>query len=347
MQKFILIPRKEQYSTDGAVKPRNDVFTYLRDVGYKSIEMTMFHHIDPYTDEYNALIGKILLKSNSGDLIINQVPTYCGDSFDKSIGTDLRDKELVPVALVHDVDALRFGSNIEDFIDVLNSYDVIVVASNKIKSYLQENGLVVPEVIIRGPWDYYSNIININKVSKVDKVLNYAGNLTNEKSGFLYDFLEKYHLPINVWGTANPPSDSLTIKGFSYKGKVDPDKLNINQGWGLIWDENTSGGGSYHKYQEYNWPAKLSLYLRNGVPVIVNSKSNMAKFVKDNGIGITIDSLSVLKSTLDSLSEEESIEICNNANILAEAIADGKYDYEMDANIDSCIKNNNPYISEK
>lgn len=343
MDKFVIVPQKSQWSTDGAVKPRKDVGFFLNAVGYKSVELRMFHGESVGSNAYNALLGEVLVNGSKGSVVINQLPSYCGDDFDKAVGTTLRDKEFVPVALVHDIDNLRFGGDVSSFIDVLDAYDIIVVASQKIADYLHDNGLTVPEVITRGPWDYYSEDIKPTINDEGKYIINYAGNLTGAKAGFLEHFSDKFKMLANVWGAANPADDSINVLGFNYMHKKDPEKLDIDKGWGLIWDNNRSNDSLYHSYQEYNWPAKLSLYLRNGLPVIVDSHANIASFVQEHNVGFCVDSLDKIKPTIDNLSQDDYDKMIVNANRLSEMIGEGHYDYQMADTIDSIINSNSPF----
>lgn len=89
-----------------------------------------------------------------------------------------------------------------------------------------------------------------------------------------------------------------------YLGPVNPNSISFSDGWGLIWDnEDDNSDNFYHTYQEYNWPAKLSVYLRSGIPVIVSKKAQTYSYIKDNHLGIGIDDIKDIPICLNKLSE--------------------------------------------
>lgn len=85
-------------------------------------------------------------------------------------------------------------------------------------------------------------------------------------------------------------SDNIT-----YGGVLSPEQVPevLTKGFGLIWDGNTieTCKGGTGEYLRYNNPHKLSLYLSSGLPVIIWKDAAEAKFVCENGVGYTIDSL--------------------------------------------------------
>ena len=63
----------------------------------------------------------------------------------------------------------------------------------------------------------------------------------------------------------------------------------------------------------YNDPHKVSLYLSTGIPVIVWKDAAIADFIKENRVGILIDSLNKLDDVLDSVNSAEFAEMKKNA----------------------------------
>ncbi|NRO11242.1 Beta-1,6-galactofuranosyltransferase WbbI [Lactobacillus helveticus] len=59
----------------------------------------------------------------------------------------------------------------------------------------------------------------------------------------------------------------------------------------LGYDPYARDGWNTGNYLRYNDPHKLSLYLASGIPVIIWKKAAEAKFVEENKVGITVDSL--------------------------------------------------------
>lgn len=81
----------------------------------------------------------------------------------------------------------------------------------------------------------------------------------------------------------------------------------IHGGWGLVWDGDsiTTCDGVLGDYLRYNLPHKLSLYIAAGLPVIVWSQSAVADWVKENHLGLVVDSLEELPERIAAVTEAE------------------------------------------
>ena len=114
-----------------------------------------------------------------------------------------------------------------------------------------------------------------------------------------------------------------------YKGKFKPEELldYLEGSFGLVWDGislDTCTGG-FGEYLKYNNPHKVSLYLTAGIPVVVWEQSALAKFVKENNVGITINSLNELKDKIDNITDEEYQAMLENTKQISEKTKNGKF----------------------
>lgn len=77
--------------------------------------------------------------------------------------------------------------------------------------------------------------------------------------------------------------------------------------YGLVWDgaELNCCAGTVGEYLKYNNPHKVSLYIASEMPIIIWEKAALAKFVKDNNIGITVSSLYELPEVLSKVTKQE------------------------------------------
>lgn len=331
MRKYITSPNSNQFSYDGAVKPRLDTANTLVSLGYEKINFSMYGRIETGSKEYKE-VTKQLDSLEKGDLVIQQVPSYCSNEFDTYISRYIIEKGAYSVALVHDVDTLRgFYPNFDSERIVFNSYDLLVVASDKLKKYLIDSGITT-KIIVRGPWDYLQDLPYRNH--KIINNIYYAGNLSKRKSGFLETFNKNAGLVVTVCGKINNSKDYIDKSSVDYLGPVNPNSISFSAGWGLIWDnEEDNSDNFYHTYQEYNWPAKLSVYLRSGIPVIVSKKAQTYSYVKDNHLGIGIDDIKDIPDVLEELSEEEKDIISNSCFLVSKKIGKGYYTKQMSENI--------------
>jgi glycosyltransferase involved in cell wall biosynthesis len=85
--------------------------------------------------------------------------------------------------------------------------------------------------------------------------------------------------------------------------------------FGLVWDgdSTTTCSGDFGEYLQYNNPHKTSLYLRCGLPVIIWDKAGLADFIRDNKVGLCIDSLEHLEEALSNVTAQEYADMKSNA----------------------------------
>ena len=133
--------------------------------------------------------------------------------------------------------------------------------------------------------------------------VDFAGNLSREKSGFLYKLGEP-PVRINLYGKREKALPDYV----NYIGGFEPDELPavMNGDYGLVWDGESidSCVGNYGEYLKYNNPHKASLYIVAEKPLIVWKESALADYVTENKIGITINSLKELEYLPDVESKE-------------------------------------------
>ena len=96
--------------------------------------------------------------------------------------------------------------------------------------------------------------------------------------------------------------------------------------YGLVWDGPSADSceGNYGNYLKYNDPHKFSLYRAAGLPVIVWKESALASFVEMYNVGMSISSLSELR-TLPKIESNEYKSFCNNVRKLTIKIQQGDF----------------------
>ena len=118
-------------------------------------------------------------------------------------------------------------------------------------------------------------------------------------------------------------------KNIHYFGSFLPEELPgaLRGSFGLVWDGESADTctGVYGEYLKINNPHKTSLYLAAGHPVIVWSQSAMADFVRENQVGIAVDSLNEVKEAIDQVSGEEYELMCRRAEKLSQKLRAGAY----------------------
>lgn len=201
------------------------------------------------------------------------------------------------IAFIHDINGLRYNDIILNRKEIafLSDCKYIVAHNNKMKEYLIENGISKDKIYTNELFDYLCNDFSKdNNFDRKNIKIAYAGNLSKEKSPFLYQIdKSKINYTIMLYGVGINKDINNKEK---YVGKYNPDELpqNLMADFGLVWDGNFDDSDSkkgFKNYTKYNNPHKLSCYIAAGIPVIVWSKAACSDFVLKNKIGYVIDNL--------------------------------------------------------
>lgn len=237
----------------------------------------------------------------------------------------MRKKRIKTIAIIHDLNCVRypqFHLFRKKEIITLNSFDCLINHNNKMNIKLTEFGINRPKIVDLQIFDYLSSCAD-KRSNKCNVDVAIAGNLSKLKSGYLYS------LPKDV---------SFSLYGLNYEGNEEnvlyygafsPDALPsiICGKFGLVWDGPSAFTceGNYGEYLKINNPHKLSLYMAAGIPVIVWKKAAIAEFVKEQNIGILIDSLFELKNILDRVTDKEYEIMKKNAENIKVKVSEGYY----------------------
>lgn len=239
-------------------------------------------------------------------------------------------KNIKIIVLIHDLDSIRFPDEKEkqekhekNFWDLA---DVIIVHNYRMKEYLRKQGVKKPMVEL-GVFDYILEPQTIKDREKYFQEVVIAGNLDGNKAQYLRKLRELKKLEFCLYGPGF--EEKMKDQNVTYKGVYPPDQLpdKIQGGWGLIWDGSSLTGcqGNYGEYLKYNNPHKTSFYIAMEMPVIIWKKAAMARFVEENQVGITVDSLEELPDILNQISYEKYKEIAGKTKKVSEKIRTGKY----------------------
>ena len=97
--------------------------------------------------------------------------------------------------------------------------------------------------------------------------------------------------------------------------------------FGFVWDGDSldSCTGNFGEYLRWNSPHKVSFYLRAGLPIIIWKEAAVAPIVEKEGIGITIENIQELGSTLSRITPEQLAEMRKNVLRISERLREGEY----------------------
>lgn len=303
-----------RFNADG--KPKTDVGrSLLNNKSVKTLTLNNYGGFSKLTRIISNFI--ILLKvytyffNIQKQTILIQYPYMIGCI--KPILSYLKKRHNNIAVLVHDIESLRTGT-IANSEKLLLESDIIIVHSTEMAKKLKEKGFNGKALILEF-FDYYSHIKNNTNVSRTKNIL-FAGNL--EKSTFLYklnDAITDSQIKYFLYGKKN--EDLPLNQQIIYKGVFDAEQFaSVEGNWGLVWDGDSINtcSGPYGEYLRINAPFKLSLYLAMNIPVIVWKESAMAQYVENYHLGVCVDSLKEIPSTIDALSEDDLEQIRNGVS---------------------------------
>ena len=336
---------KEEFLHDNNVKnagnkARNDVEEIVKREGYQSLVLSVdnwynmsiikaqIHKAKSFSQSLNRL--------NKGDELLIQFPMLHHSFFTTLLVKKARKRGVKIQFIIHDLDALRFMNSqaaplkqrvrmkIQES-GLLGVADGIIAHNPIMKSVLVDKGVDADKIISLGIFDYLiPNFQDKTGLTK-NKPIIVAGNLAQEKAGYLYSIPEEP--AYNLYGVGFDESRALTNE--TYFGSFLPDELPsaLEGGFGLVWDGDSAEtcSGVFGEYLRYNNSHKASLYLAAGFPVVVWEESALAHFVIDKQCGLVVSSLSDLKENLDTLSEEQYKEMLENAKQIGSKLRQGQY----------------------
>lgn len=321
-------------------KARWDVEDILKDKGYKEIIIKPDRNADENNFNIKNHYSMMKIWENSleilkkDDVLVLQFPLVNKCIFLDNVINKLKKRGIITIVIIHDLESLRqknispIKSRLKRIIEdkiLLKKFDHIIVHNDKMKRYLEDQGVGSSKMYELKIFDYLCNFNVESDQSNVDTTVVIAGTLRKHKAAYIYT-LPKSEVLYNLYGVGYEGEENEKIK---YNGSFDPNILPsvIKGSYGLVWDGNLAEtcGGSYGNYLRYNNPHKVSLYLSAGIPVIIWSESAMAEFVIKNHLGIAVSSLYDIQNSINSVNLEEYANMKINAIRISKKLHDGYF----------------------
>lgn len=336
MKKYQIV-EVEGFHQHAGTKATADFSTVADRHGYKKIYIKMKTTEDNKIAKIQRQIGYFfdwndaykIIDDNS--ILLLQHPFHNKQLTREIILKKLKQKKHVKViSVIHDIEELRkfrYNNYYAHEFDVMHEIADIVICHNEVmKSYLIDKGFDSSKIVILGIFDYLQNNHILNP--SFSRSLTIAGNLDVTKCRYISELSNLKSINIELYG---PNFDKSLEKNSNihYNGSFPPNDIpnHLDRGFGLVWDGCSIDGckGDSGQYLKYNNPHKLSLYLSSGLPVVIWNEAAEAKFVKDNKVGICVDSLYDLDQFIGSFSESDYIEMKNNVLELSKKLQIGFY----------------------
>ena len=271
-----------------------------------------------------------------GDTLYIQFPVISHSVFTGGLLRRLTKKDIRVVLIIHDLESLRHAKEPRKLLtkmrywaeetQALKYCDRIIVHNEEMKRMLAERGIREEKLVSLGLFDYLlpDEAPFDQSAFRRDRNIIVAGNLAREKSGYLYELPE--NIGWNLYGVGYNGEEHPNI---NYKGSFVPEELpkQLEGSFGLIWDGPSAETctGIYGDYLRINNPHKFSLYLAAGLPVITWKEAALAKFVEENGIGITVASLNEIRETVSRLTGEQYNKMKENCRRIGLRVRQGCY----------------------
>ncbi len=304
---------KNEY--DAGNKARSDVMRIADRLGYRHI--ILFRSGAPKIQVLFQLVRGCLnaiLRTGRNENIFIQYPYYppvVNKLLFKTLGLGKKIKGFKMILLLHDVLGLRNDKLMtkegQDFlmaeVNQMMIFDNIICHNEKMKECLCR---LVPsdKYRILGPFDYLYSGNPVSCAKGMPWKIIVAGNLEKEKCGYIYKLPILENIVFELYGSRYLEKNNEN-SNVVYNGSFPPEELikHLDGHFGLVWDGDScdTNTGVYGQYLRYNNPHKFSLYIAAGIPLIVWSQSALADCVRENHLGICIESLKDLKNILDRI----------------------------------------------
>lgn len=322
MKNYVLEVSQGQKKTAGA-KAKEDIVNILTTDDYEKLTIEF-----PENKIFRQIFGKLYVANAlknvvSGDTIIYQYPAYSriiGDYFIQYA----HKKNIKTKIVIHDADSLRLYKNspndIKRELDFFNLFDTVIAHNNKMKKWLEKNG-VKTKIVTLDIFDYLHPSQIKNNVNKNLPIV-FAGNLGKSK------FLEQISIEKKLDLFGIDPSENYSTN-ITYNGSFDPDDLgnHLNASFGLVWDGESISTctGIVGEYMKYNNPHKTSLYLSLGIPVIIWEEAAMADFITKNNLGFSVKNISEIDSKIAELNDKEYSDMISSIEAVKLKLNSGFY----------------------
>ena len=311
-----------------ADKARRDVERIASEAGYALISPETVHKADKWWQKAAAAgriileWGKLFFKLHHGDLLLVQYPWHpkTAAPIARWALHFLQWKGAKTAALIHDLDSLQ---QMQDTAarwsdqELLLRFDRVIAQNSRMTEYLIGQGVREDAVINLQLSDHL--LREEPPVRTPDMSVCVAGNLSRKRSRYLHDLPRtklRWHLYGEGWKGKNRRED-VTWHGGKYEA--------LEGAFGLVWEGMSTRmvSGAAGAYMMLNSPRKMSLYLVYGMPVIVWKWSAMAAFVRENRLGLVVESIDEIPRAIAAITAEEYAEMAATARAWGNKLRQG------------------------
>ena len=336
---------KEEFLKDKNIKnagnkARNDVEEIVKQEGFSPLLLTVEDWYKMRTIKAQQHKSKALAQAFSrlkpGDQLLIQFPMLHHSFFTTYLVKKLQARGVKVYFIIHDLEVLRYANldtvplkhkirvHLQES-SLLKQADGLIAHNPVMKSVLVDKGISEKKIVSLGIFDYLIPDFQEKEELSKDQPIIVAGNLAQEKAGYLYDLPSSP--AYNLYGVGFDETRKLANQ--EYFGSFLPDELPaaLSGGFGLVWDGDSSEtcSGVFGEYLRYNNSHKASLYLASGFPLVVWKQSALSSFVLENQCGIAVESLHDLAQVIEQLTQNDYQKLLKNVRSVGQKIRKGNY----------------------
>lgn len=299
----------------GGTKAISDANKIFLECGATAFDVTFSKHAIIAMFQFSWILIRLAFIGKRARFIL-QLPEY-GSL--KKIVAKLLLNHFRCMILLHDLDEFRSLAKVNTSSNLVLKAEKII-STGELLSLIGQTTANDNHVVLSF-WDYLLDSTVSNAKRSLHGSILFAGNLIRIKIPALYQ--KKDRPPFLFYGINYEPALNENEHDI-YIGSFDSNNpaLESEVSFGLIWEGSKS---DHSRYEQYNQPHKMSLYLALGMPLIVWSGACCASRIKSEGIGITVDDLSDINAELAKLTTQDYQHMCNNAERLGQKIRHGEF----------------------
>lgn len=265
--------------------------------------------------------GKLFFRLHHGDLLLVQYPWYPVKAapIARAALHMVEWKGARTACVVHDLDSLCQLNNAAarwSDQELLHSFDQVIVQTARMADYLIGQGLREDALIPLRLFDRLTDEPIPERTLTMDVCI--AATQSRKRSRYIQELAR---IPLN-WHLYGPCGKGKAKQRLTWHGSG---VTGLTGSFGLVWAGRSSRviTGEQGAYRMLSAPREASLYLTQGLPLIVWKWSALAAFVRENRVGLVVDSLEDIPGALRALTAQEYADLAASARAWGEKLRRG------------------------
>ena len=318
---------------------------FLKEIGFeeKKILKGVCGNISYYDEDINMFVPNGIDIPKDSIVFLHYPCNYLDTIIIEILKSTKVNRQNKIVTLVHQLNSFTYDFNLYNDIEFLNGSDYVLVHTNDMGRLLKKNGLKSETIPING-FDYYvdGELKEEKEREENDKYsIDYICDSKSDEDYLLNGFnrmrMKNYY--VNYYSAERGVGGELApVTDIRYLGKVDYKNLykEMCGDFGIIYPV-CNMRLSDEKSLKLFTSVEETIYILNGMPLIVFSDNPNASFIKKEGIGIVVNSLDDIDETLGHLSNRRYNEMKRKVIRIRDKYTRGFYIKRAMENLESMI----------